>query len=321
MSETTLLWVGAGAMAVGALAILLLGGASTRRQAGRTGLHGLVCVITAAAYVGLATGAQTIDVAIDVPVRVVDLSLTAALLLLALAVTAAPRGTRIDGLAIASAAAAVAMVVTGAVALDAHGGTALLFLALSLAALAAVLGLLWGPMARSAAAGHPVRQELYRRHAGLLTVLWCLYPPLMIVGPGALDLLDATWTLAGLIALDVASRAAYGLLVVLEDDRLIAVEKHERVGPGRPPTPPGASGGPQGAASPRGGPDADGTPRRDATPDPARLSRARPPRRPLPRHPALRSLHRLRSMERDDLLPVAVIAASLLVIAWPRRSR
>lgn len=228
MVADAVFWVGALCLGLGALAILLLGSASSSRQAARTGLHGTVCLIAAAAYIILATGTREVEIGpLEIGTRYLDWLLTTPLLLVALTVTAAPFGRTIVPLVATIVFLDVVMILAGAVAADAVGVNVWVWFAVSSVAFAFVLGLLWVPVREVAESGHPIRTELFVRHAGILTCLWLIYPVVFFLGPDFQSLFGRTAQDVLFTVLDVASKAAYGLLVVLEDDRLVPLEEKE----------------------------------------------------------------------------------------------
>ncbi|WP_420391518.1 bacteriorhodopsin [Acuticoccus sp.] len=227
MSVELVFWIGAVALFVGGLAIFFLGGLSTTRQAARTTLHSVVCLVAAGFYVVLATGTREVHFGpIEIGTRYLDWLITTPLLLAALLVTAAPLGRTLVPLAATVIFLDVVMVLTGAVAAGGMGVTVWIWFVVSSIAFALVLLFLWGPVREVAREGHPVRSELYVRHAGLLTALWLIYPVVFFLGPE----FQGAWGLGAQDALfavaDIASKAAYGLLVVLEDQRLVPLERH-----------------------------------------------------------------------------------------------
>ncbi len=240
MSDTGY-WIVASCLALGALAIAVLGGFATGRQTARTGLHAFVCATAAVLYAVLATGATVVHVGpLEIDTHHFNWLLTTPLLLAALMVTASPVGHALVPMALTVIFLDVVMVLARAVAIDQYGGAEWIWFAVSLLAMGLMFALLLQPVRQAARDGHPVRAELYERHAKLVTVLWTLWPVVFLFGPELLGAIGPAWQ-AGLFgAIDVAVMVAFGLLVVLEDERLIPVEEEEDAmgtAPGEPERP------------------------------------------------------------------------------------
>lgn len=343
-------------LGLGGVAILALGGFTTQRQGARTGLHGIVCLIAATLYMVLATGGTTVDVGpVTIDTHHFVWLLATPLLIAALTVTASPIGRPIVPLALTVIFVDVVMVLAGAVVVEQTGAAVWVWFLVSLIALGFVYLLLWEPIREIAHSGHPTRAELYDRHAGLLTILWSLWPVAFFLGPDFQGLWGAGGQALVYGAIDIAAMVAYGLLVVLEDERLIPLEEgEERAFPaaraqltaamyGSPaPEPPLVAVPRAGRAAARqrlldlyyrGGEAARlaagagrhhagrmvtaGRPLLMRTTTTVRHAPPPPPpprRRPRPRPPGLLDtpFGRLR---REDMVPAAMVAAALLVIA------
>ena len=225
------------AMVVGVGAIAAFGGGSTRRQALRTVLHAAVPLIAAIYYALSAWGFARPDV--DGPdawfsFRYVGWAITSTLLLAGLAITACPSGRRPYGLIAAITFADLAMILAGAVTESTSGWTSTLWFCVGILAFVALLALIWLPLREVADTGHPLRKEIFVRHAGLLTTLWSLYPLAFLLGPSGAGLAGVTAMVILYALLDLAAKVGYGLAVVLEDQRLAAMEPAERTWPPAP---------------------------------------------------------------------------------------
>lgn len=218
-------WIGSACLFVGAAAIIILGGIETTRQSARTVLHAAVCLIAAVLYVVLAAGTPRISIGpIEIGTRYVTWLLTTPLLLAALTVTAAPLGRTVVRWAATIVFLDLVVVLTRAIAEDQIGASVWVWLFISLVALVLLFALLWLPIREIAESGHPTRAELYQRHAGLLTVLFSLYPVAFALGPDLLAVSGRATVAAVYTILDIGLFVAYGLLVVLEGARLQALE-------------------------------------------------------------------------------------------------
>lgn len=233
--DTIVLWITALGLFAGTIAIALVGGASTPAQAARTSLHAAVTLIAAIAYTIMAAGGGAYDFDGDGVlfeyVRYADWAITTPLLLLALSITALPSGRRAHSLIAALLFANVAMIGAGLVAGLTEGWTSAMWFVASTLAFLVVLAILWSPLREMAEGGHPVRTELYVRHAGVLTGLWSLYPFVFLAGMDGAGLMGPLGTVLGFAVLDIASKVGFGLLVVLEDGRLAKEEGVERAWP------------------------------------------------------------------------------------------
>ena len=86
--------------------------------------------------------------------------------------------------------------------------------AASCVAFLAVLWVLFGPLMEEARARDQVRRDTYVRNAILLTVLWLIYPVLVLAGPDGLGLLAPTPATAGLTILDLVAKVVYGIIAM-----------------------------------------------------------------------------------------------------------
>ena len=356
---TTFLWLASAVSGAMTLAILFLGGFYSARQTARTIMYTGAAAVTCAAYALMAVGIGFTIEETGEPVAIVRFGawlISTPLILTGLALTATPIGRKTIGETAALMFAGAAAVLAFGIGALVSGTAAWVWFAVALSAMVAALVLLWGPLKESAEDGHPVREQLYVRHAGVLTGLWVFYPLVLLLSPhfgGAIGFGAMTVLLA---VLDFATRAAFGLLVVLEDDNLLIAEEQERGWDPRND----AAAVRQGTATPGAVPDAAvaaapslrdrmlaryhdspaqraATARLRATLDAARARRST--RRPLPPGAARVSEplpdappRRRRKapegglwrtpfgpLKRDDIVPVTVVATALLLITRPRK--
>jgi hypothetical protein len=223
------------ALVLGGATIAICGGGATRRQVFRTVAHGLACLVGAVGYFGLMVGQRTNEVlGFELATRSIDWILVIPLLVLSLAVTAAPLGKSIVPMTATAMFLGAVSALASAIADQTVGASVWVWFAVWLVALGLVFGVLWQPMADSAASGHPLRNETYRRHAAVLTVLLALFPIAFLFGPDMLYAYGRNTTDAIIAFLDVVLMAGYGLLVVFEDEKLVEIERAaEAVGPER----------------------------------------------------------------------------------------
>ncbi len=119
MDSNSVLWVTTVIMAVGGLAILVLGKHRTRSEELHTVLHGIVPLIAACAYLAMATGQGLVVLPagggatrIFYFARYIDWTFTTPLLLVSLGMTAMQAGPKRHGAIVGSVLADVMMIVT-----------------------------------------------------------------------------------------------------------------------------------------------------------------------------------------------------------------
>ncbi|WP_226574773.1 bacteriorhodopsin [Acuticoccus sediminis] len=227
-------WVVAAGLAIGAVAILALGGFATPRQAARTALHGGAALMAALYYVVMARGAAVYVGPHPVDTHHVVWLLTTPVLAASLLATAVPAGQALLPTALTVVFLDVAMVATRAVAVGQTGAAAWIWFVVSLLTMGLMFALLRGPVREAAVASGPARLDVYERHARILMVLWTMWPAIALLGPSLLDLIGpaAQQGLYGLV--DLASLAAFSLVMVLEDERLVALEASAETAQGAP---------------------------------------------------------------------------------------
>ena len=87
------------------------------------------------------------------------------------------------------------------------------FYAISCIAFLIVLTVLWGPVRRAARAQGGSTEALYTRLATILSVLWCIYPVLWILGTEGTRTLSLTSEIVAFAIIDVTAKAVFGLLL------------------------------------------------------------------------------------------------------------
>ncbi|ORE94671.1 rhodopsin [Stappia sp. 22II-S9-Z10] len=219
-------WVGAAFLATGAGAILVLGGFDTPRQSARTALASVTAMLAAAFYAFPALGIPALHLGFAAVEAHYVLWLAASpLVLAALMVTATPAGRSLLPMALTAIFIDVAMVLALAVAGGVSGGAAVVWFVAAAVLLGLLAAVLWGPVRSFAHDGHPVRAALYDRHAGILTVLWGLWFLAVLSGPSGVGGIGPVAQEMVFILVDVAAFAAFGLLVALEDEKLVPLEE------------------------------------------------------------------------------------------------
>ena len=159
-TQETLLWIGAAGMALGAVAIALLGRGSRADDRHHFVASFFVCALAACAYFAMANGQGVTEIG-DRTVyyaRYLDWLLTTPLLLLGLVLVGLPRssaeeGRERNGLIASILGADVLMIVTGLLAtLSTSDGVRYAWYAISCVAFLGVLALIYGPVMRGAQA-------------------------------------------------------------------------------------------------------------------------------------------------------------------------
>ena len=139
--------------------------------------------------------------------------MTTPVLLLALSMTALHGARRRIGLVAGLLTADVVMILTG------------LFFALSddplpkwtwyitsCVAFLAVYYVLYGPLRQEAQARDDARRSAFNRNLPILTILWLLYPVIVILGPDGLKSWSPVLTTACVTVLDLVAKVVYGFI-------------------------------------------------------------------------------------------------------------
>lgn len=225
----TWLWIGCAGMATGAALIALLSLKAPKNESHHFVASFFVTLFAAAAYFAMASGTGVLeaarDGAKDVTVfyaRYIDWTVTTPLLLLGLMMIALPslrgggeEGRDRNGLIGLLIGADVFMIVTGFVgALTANETDRYVWFGISCLGFLIVLIGVWGPLRKAAAGQSKAVNGLFTRLAGVLTILWLIYPVLWIIGTEGLGeiSLDTEITLFAII--DLLAKVGFGLLLV-----------------------------------------------------------------------------------------------------------
>lgn len=219
MNETNWLWIGAVGMLAGSVLLFAAGGRRTQDEEGHTLIHGFVPLFAAISYFAMAVhqGEATLTSGrVFLFARYLDWSVTTPALLLGLAMTALHGARRRVGLVAGLLLSDVVMIVTGLF----FGASQVPFIkwvwyAASCVAFLAVLWVLFVPLMQEAQARDQVRRDAYARNVIILTVLWLIYPLLVLAGPDGLGLLAPLPATAGLTVLDLAAKVVYGVISML----------------------------------------------------------------------------------------------------------
>ena len=224
MTEATWLWTGCIGMALGAVALFVVGKHRTQDEEGHTILHVVVPVIASLSYFAQATKQGSVvlpDGREFLFARYVDWAVTTPLLLLGLTMTALHGAHRRPGLVAAILGADVLMIVTGGFyAASVATGPKWIWYLVSCGAFLAVLAGLFGPLRREARARDSVRRTEYGKDATLLAVLWLIYPVLDLLGDSGLRVWGPTATSASITLLDLTAKIVYGFVILASARRV-----------------------------------------------------------------------------------------------------
>jgi len=218
VTETTWLWSGCIGMALGAVALFVVGKHRTQDEEGHTILHVIVPVVASLSYFAQATRQGSVvlsDGREFLFARYVDWAITTPLLLLGLTMTALHGAHRRPGLVAAILGADVLMIVTGGFyAASVATGPKWIWYLVSCGAFLAVYAGLFGPLRREAQDRDPVRRVEYGRNVALLAVLWLIYPVLDLLGDSGLQVWGPTATTASITVLDLTAKIVYGFVIL-----------------------------------------------------------------------------------------------------------
>jgi bacteriorhodopsin len=224
MTETTWLWIGAIGMLAGSAILFLTGSSRTQDEEGHRISHGLVPLFAAIAYFAMAAhqGETALSSGrVVLYARYLDWSITTPVLLLGLSMTALHGARRRAGLVAGLIASDVVMIVTGLFfALSDEPVAKWTWYLTSCMAFLAVLVILFGALRIEAGQRDPERRAAYGRNVAVLTVLWLVYPIVVVLGPDGLQLWSATLATACITILDLVAKVGYGLLAAAGSKRI-----------------------------------------------------------------------------------------------------
>ncbi len=97
-----------------------------------------------------------------------------------------------------------------------------------------MLGAIFGPLRRAAAARSPEHAALYQRLVAVLTVLWFVYPVVWALGTEGSEVIGLSAEVGIFAVVDLLAKVGFGLLLILGLSRLPAsYATSEPIGAGR----------------------------------------------------------------------------------------
>lgn len=219
----TFLWIGFGGMALGALAIGMIGRGARDSDKHHAVASMFVCLIAAVSYFAMANGQGIVDVdgRTVYVARYVDWLFTTPLLLLGLLMVGIPAlrqgedGRARTSLYAGVIGADVLMIVAGVLAaLSTDDAARYTWYTISCGAFLAVLAILYGPARELVKSHGGGTATLYGTLLSLLTVLWFVYPVLWLLGTEGVGAIGLSAEIAVFAVIDLTAKVGFGLLLV-----------------------------------------------------------------------------------------------------------
>ena len=232
MSSNGILWVTTLIMVAGGLLILAVGKRRTASEATQTVLHGIVPIIAACSYLAMATGQGLVILPTDAAVaagaatptrvfyfaRYIDWTFTTPLLLVSLGLTAMHAGPRRYGYILGAVLADVIMIVTAFIfGASEQDWTKWTWFIVSCVAFLGVYYVIWKPQMEANRTERDDVQSSYRRFAGILSVVWLVYPVILAVAPDGAGIVSDAFSVLVIAVLDVVAKVIYGFMSVMSD--------------------------------------------------------------------------------------------------------
>ncbi len=232
MTSQFWLWLDVFAMAIGGGVILFLGKRRTAAEEGHTLYHGIVPIIAALSYLAMASGQGSLPLPVGALVdpaantavvvnrifyfaRYIDWSFTTPLLLLPLARLATHSAPRRHDLTAGLLLADLMMILTALFfGLSIVPWIKWTWFLVSCGAFLAVLWVMWVPLLQQSRLERDDVQHDYKRNALALTVLWFVYPIVLLFGTDGLGVLGAVASVALIAIVDFVSKVIYGLMTL-----------------------------------------------------------------------------------------------------------
>ena len=233
------------------MAILFYGERRTEDEEDHLYVHAVVCAIAGSMYFAMANGVASVVLETGREYtfgRYLDWSFTTPLLLYGLGLTAMHGSISRKGVMIAIVVFDVLMIGT-CLALgflpNEMVATKVAWWVLGCVFFFGVLYLIWTTLREESEKRGPVVAEVFKRNAGIITVLWTIYAFVILVGYNCLGWLGSAQTAGCIVILDVLAKGVYGLISVQGTKRIVEAEREGKVrdpatsarpGPTRPVT-------------------------------------------------------------------------------------
>ena len=231
MSSNVILWITTFIMLLGGLGILAVGKRRTSSEFMQTMLHGVIPLIAACSYLAMATGQGLVPLPTDTAIqtgggahrifyfaRYVDWTFTTPLLLISLGLVATHNGPNRPAMLAGAVLADLMMILTAFIfAASETDWTKWTWFIISCAAFVAIYYVIWMPQLRASDNERDDVRSSYRRSAMILSVLWFLYPWVLLVSPDGLNVISDAWGVLLIAILDVLSKVVYGFTSIADD--------------------------------------------------------------------------------------------------------
>ena len=232
MNSHTLLWISTIVMLAGGIVILMIGKRRTPTEELHTVLHGIVPIIAACSYFAMATGQGMLLLPVGVTptgsvvgrifyyARYIDWAFTTPLLLITLSMTAMHAGRKRPGIIAGIVLSDVLMILTSF--FFGLSETPILkwsWFIISCLAFVGVYYVIWiSAMQANKVERDDVRSN-YRSNALMLSVLWFIYPIVLILSPDGLGLIGDAAGVLCIGILDILTKVVYGIMTVSSDTK------------------------------------------------------------------------------------------------------
>ncbi len=222
-TQQTVLWIGCAGMGLGAIVIAALSRQAPRGQKHHFVMSFAVCTLAFTAYYAMANGYGIVHVhgRFVFFARYLDWFVTTPLLIGGLLMIGLPSeagsgeaGRERSALVYGAVGADMFMIVTGlAAGLTQDKAVKYGFYAISCIAFLIILGVLWGPVRQAAHVQGGAAEALYDRLTPILTVLWCIYPVLWVLGTEGTRTLSLTSEIVVFAIIDLTAKVVFGVLL------------------------------------------------------------------------------------------------------------
>ncbi|MGI4747414.1 MAG: bacteriorhodopsin [Janthinobacterium lividum] len=232
MDSSSWLWLTAVIMLIGGLGILLTGKRRTKSEELHTVLHGIVPIIAACSYFAMATSQGSILLPFHTAsnadgtrifyfARYIDWFFTTPLLLISLSMTAMHAGIKRNGAIAGIVLADVIMIVTsfffGASEVSSLKWT---WFIISCVAFLGVYYVIWVSLMQANREERDDVQMTYRRNATILSVLWLIYPLVLLLSPDGMYAIGDTVAVVCILILDILAKVVYGFMSTASDTKI-----------------------------------------------------------------------------------------------------